>query len=770
MSLELSRQLFRLALSTCLITALCIRGGLVAHLAAQVGITDPIVNATDTTAHDTQSTTAIVAGSGSNVIAAFTNTALNNGINQHQVGFSRSTNGGATWTDGGVLPTAAGGDFGFPSLARDQTSGKTYLSVMPFAGTSTVQMFESIDDGQTWASPVNAMPGFGGNDRLNRPRMAVDNFPGPGLGNVYVVAENVAGGGIGSKLFGVYMSRSTDGGATFALSPATPLSTGGKGPTVVVGPDHAVYVFWWINFGSGPLIRFVKSTNFGVTFGPITTAATLTGTGPNGDLGLGFDTDSFPQVTVSPVSGIIVVAFNDKAGSDRGNIYLAASGDGGATWDNPSSNQMNDDGTTRDQFMPTGSFTPDGKHVILTWYDRRGDPANSLIERWGVIATFGDPTGGDPTALSPNFRISTGSWPAVVGQDSFVSPLYMGAYDSVAADNNFFYVAWGDNRLSDSAHTNQPDVRVATIPVTYGSRPRGDFNGDGKSDLLWRETQSGAVAAWFLNGATVTQAPIVAPGVPVTWQIVGVGDLNRDGTADLVWRHSQSGDVAVWLMTGAVVIEAPVVAPGLPLSWQLAGVGDLDGDGKADLVWRNTQTGDVAVWLMDGTTVTQAPVVAPGVPLSWQIVGVGDLDGNTTADLVWRDSQTGDVAVWLMDGATIMQLPVVAAGVPLTWQIANVGDLDGDGKIDLVWRHSQTGDVAVWLMDGLTVSTAPVVAPGVPLAWQIVAAGDVDGDGKADLVWRHTQNGDVAVWLMNGVTVTQAPILSAGVPLSWQIQ
>ena len=44
-----------------------------------------------------------------------------------------------------------------------------------------------------------------------------------------------------------------------------------------------------------------------------------------------------------------------------------------------------------------------------------------------------------------------------------------------------------------------------------------DYNGDGKSDILWRN-DSGAVGVWFMNGTAHTDA---APGSSVTtWQIV----------------------------------------------------------------------------------------------------------------------------------------------------------------------------------------------------------------------------------------------------------
>jgi hypothetical protein len=52
----------------------------------------------------------------------------------------------------------------------------------------------------------------------------------------------------------------------------------------------------------------------------------------------------------------------------------------------------------------------------------------------------------------------------------------------------------------------------------------GDFNGDGKSDILWRDTNTGTVAIWFMNGLQVSSAASVgAEGLD--WTIQG---LNAD--------------------------------------------------------------------------------------------------------------------------------------------------------------------------------------------------------------------------------------------------
>ena len=79
-----------------------------------------------------------------------------------------------------------------------------------------------------------------------------------------------------------------------------------------------------------------------------------------------------------------------------------------------------------------------------------------------------------------------------------------------------------------------------------------------------------------------------------------VNDFNGDGKTDVLWRHT-SGMVAIWLMNGLTVGSWGVPA-GIDSSWQIKAVGDFDGDGKGDVLWQNT-SGTVAIWLMNGLTV-----------------------------------------------------------------------------------------------------------------------------------------------------------------------
>jgi hypothetical protein len=57
--------------------------------------------------------------------------------------------------------------------------------------------------------------------------------------------------------------------------------------------------------------------------------------------------------------------------------------------------------------------------------------------------------------------------------------------------------------------------------------------------------------------------------VPPAWQIAALPDVDGDRKIDLVWRDTTTGDVGVWLMDGAVIRQKSIVASGVPPAWQI---------------------------------------------------------------------------------------------------------------------------------------------------------------------------------------------------------
>jgi hypothetical protein len=323
------------------------------------------------------------------------------------------------------------------------------------------------------------------------------------------------------------------------------------------------------------------------------------------------------------------------------------------------------------------------------------------------------------------------------------------------------------------AFSNAADLSVVTtrqVHLTVVTGVSHDFNGDGFSDIAWRDT-SGDVAIWLMNGTRVLNPNTAGVGnVPATWSIVGTGDFNGDGKADILWRDT-SGNVAIWEMNGTTVLNPNTAGVGnVPTSWTIVGTGDFNGDGKADILWRDT-SGNVAIWLMNGLQVLNPNTAGVGnVPTTWSIVGTGDFNGDGNWDILWRDI-SGNVAVWEMNGTGVLNPNTAGVGnVPTTWSIVGTGDFNGDGYCDILW-HDTGGDVAIWLMNGTSVLNPNTAGVGnVVTSFKIIGSGDFNGDGYSDVLWRDT-SGNVAIWEMNSTTILNPSTAGVGnVPMVWTIQ
>jgi hypothetical protein len=250
---------------------------------------------------------------------------------------------------------------------------------------------------------------------------------------------------------------------------------------------------------------------------------------------------------------------------------------------------------------------------------------------------------------------------------------------------------------------------------------RSDFNGDGKFDLVWQHQTTGQLTAWHMNGPVVVSSRFLTPSVAgLEWKIRGSGDFNADGKPDLVWQNVSTGDTLCWIMDGAYQFSAFWFTPTrVDQSWEIASVADLNLDGKPDLVWTNPSTGQVVVWYMNGTNmVSQAWISAtPQSDPNWKVRGTGDFNRDGKPDLVWQNDVTGQPVVWLMNGPTQVSAAMLPGTGSGAWKIRAIGDTNLDGWSDIVYHNSSTGAVVFWSMNGTTV-------------WYTSSAGTVDPNWK----------------------------------------
>jgi hypothetical protein len=148
------------------------------------------------------------------------------------------------------------------------------------------------------------------------------------------------------------------------------------------------------------------------------------------------------------------------------------------------------------------------------------------------------------------------------------------AYNSSGIESQF------SNEVSGVAGAGKGDSIPTVSDPNWKIAGRGDFNGDGKPDILWRNTSNGQNAVWFMDGATVTGFAALNRVADQTWTIVGTGDFNGDGKPDILWRNTSNGQNAVWFMDGVTVTGYAVLHGVADQTWTIVGTGDFNGDGK----------------------------------------------------------------------------------------------------------------------------------------------------------------------------------------------
>jgi Ca2+-binding RTX toxin-like protein len=329
------------------------------------------------------------------------------------------------------------------------------------------------------------------------------------------------------------------------------------------------------------------------------------------------------------------------------------------------------------------------------------------------------------------------------------------------ASNYLLQVVGLDTKLYIDKVGSEPDELIGILSNVIGlnltssafqyvaSKPvRNDFNDDQRADILWRNTITGEMYNYQLNGLTIAAEGSVRT-VSLDWEIAGTGDFNGDNKSDILWRNSISGETYIYQMNGSIVANEGSVRT-VSLDWKIAGTGDFNGDSKSDVVWRNQTTGEVYIYQMNGSIVANEGSVRT-VSLDWKIAGTGDFNGDSKSDILWRNSISGETYIYQMNGLSVASEQTVR-NVSNDWVIEGVDDFNNDGKSDILWRNSNSGNVYGYLMNGAAVTSEGSIGQ-FPIAagWEIAGTGDNNGDGNGDILWRNA-NGAVSSWQLNGLT------------------
>ena len=285
--------------------------------------------------------------------------------------------------------------------------------------------------------------------------------------------------------------------------------------------------------------------------------------------------------------------------------------------------------------------------------------------------------------------------------------------------------------------------------------PHGDFNGDGREDVLASVLNSSTGnynEVLYLSTADGTyDAPKTMPAY-----VGAIGDFNHDGKLDFV--NTESTSISIYLGNGDGTFQAAKTFAGPNSSVQSIYAADLNRDNKTDLIellWGSNGNlySTLQLWISNGDgTFTKGQTISTSIgPVANQQASyalIGDFDGDARPDIALMygaENQNGHsvyvpstVQVWYGDGAGHFgTTPSYLAdpnknsdGVPF------VADLNNDGRSDIVFTASGATTapvIGIYFGNSNRTLSYKQVSTGECAGFFTVA--DFNGDGLNDLAY-----------------------------------
>ena len=300
----------------------------------------------------------------------------------------------------------------------------------------------------------------------------------------------------------------------------------------------------------------------------------------------------------------------------------------------------------------------------------------------------------------------------------------------------------------------------------------GDFNGDGQDDLVgfdrFHVQNRGYAQVWVAlnNNGTFEPRKLWHSQFSFPGETPAVGDFNGDGKDDIVTflQNDEAGQgqrkawVFVALSDGTNFANTGVWQTNFSYGGEVPRVGDFNGDGKDDIVTflQDDEAGQgqrkawVYVALSNGASFVNARPWQKNFSYGGEIPRVGDFNGDGKDDIVTflqndeagQGQQRNWVYVALSNGTQFLSAGVWHQHFCRAGEIPDVGDFDGDGKADVVTflqgdqagRGKKYGWVYSALSTGWTFSTAQLAHKFFSLPGELPALGQIDGQGGQDIV------------------------------------
>jgi hypothetical protein len=268
-----------------------------------------------------------------------------------------------------------------------------------------------------------------------------------------------------------------------------------------------------------------------------------------------------------------------------------------------------------------------------------------------------------------------------------------------------------------------------------------DLNNDGYKDFVaaYKTDYSSSELVIALNNGSGGLLPDIVLETPRSLRKLKTGDFNGDGKRDVLTGHATNGNqLAVYLGDGTGAVAAPVMTS-ITGEFRTAAVGDFNADGKDDVFATAAGNGRLYLLLSNGDgrfTVAQTF----STTMQYDVVKAekGDFNEDGKIDLIVSDGT--HVELWL--GSSNGQFTRMENAIPDLGDVT-IGDFNGDGNLDLAGFAADTIKGVFGNGNGSFGEpfSSPLQSNGTARS---LISGDFNLDGSDDLAYavilRETRN------------------------------
>lgn len=326
----------------------------------------------------------------------------------------------------------------------------------------------------------------------------------------------------------------------------------------------------------------------------------------------------------------------------------------------------------------------------------------------------------------------------------------------------------------------RPEFGIGSSSFLPYSVAIADFDSDGRQDLITANNSSNNISVLRNLGAV---GGIVRFNLPVEFPVgsstnpawVAVGDLDGDGKTDVVVANSNSGSVSILRNTsasqGTISFASPVnfLTTASP---RFVNVGDFDSDGKLDLAVVNYNSNNISILRNTspaGGTISFAPKIDFGVNTNPTSLVISDFDGDAKPDIAVTNFIGTTVSVLKNTSSATGSIgfaPKVDFTVNSNPYSVTAEDFDGDGKFDLAVSNSSNNQYIVSVLRNTSTGGSVAFAPKIDTVMSVsdfsvlhgqLITGDIDGNGKQDIIG-FNQNGTNLITVLKNNSVGSGTI------------